>query len=73
MKQRIVVIGIDDIARLFKDYVGMAGFPADAQVDALLWNAQERQMCLRISSESWDHDQPPETIHFNLQRTHLVS
>ena len=72
MKPRLVVIGIDDIARLFRDYAGMAGFPDDAQVDTLLFNKAERKMCLRISSASFPSNQPPETISFTLKRTHIV-
>lgn len=72
MKTRLVVIGIDDIARLFKDYAGMAGFPQDCQCDTLLFNKALGRMALRISSESWDRPQPPEEIRFELRRTHLV-
>lgn len=70
---RIIVLGIDDIARLFKDYAGeAAGIPEDAQCDTLLFNRQEKRMCLRLSSESWAGPQPPENIRFDLQRTFMV-
>lgn len=74
MKARLVILGIDDILRLFKDYTGLTGsIPEDAKVDTLLFNKQLMKMCLRISSESLDHDQPPEGITFQLKRTWAVN
>lgn len=68
----MVVIGIDDIARLFKDYMGMTGFPEDAVCDTLLFNKQERRMCLRIASASYPSPQPPEEVKFDLRRTYIA-
>lgn len=73
MKQRIVILAIDDIARLFKDYVGLSGFPEDAQCDTLLFNNALQKMCLRISSASFPSPQPSEAINFELKRTFLAS
>jgi hypothetical protein len=73
MKERLVVIGIDDIARIFKDYAGSVGFPEDAQTDTLLFHPANRRMRLRISAESLNGNQPPEEIRFQLKRTFLVN
>lgn len=69
MKARLVVIGIDDILRIFQDYAGLTeSIPVDAQCDTLLFNKELMKMCLRISAESFNGQQPPEGINFNLRR-----
>lgn len=72
MKTRLVVIGIDDISRLFRDYAGRVGFPEDAVCDTLLFNNSLRKMCLRVESESIPSNAISEEIRFDLRRTHLV-
>lgn len=74
MKARLVIIGIDDILRLFQDYTGLTGsIPADAQVDTLLFNKALMKMALKISAESFNGDQPPESVSFELKRMFGVS
>lgn len=69
MKARLVIIGIDDILRLFQDYTGLTeSIPADAKVDTLLFNKQLMKMCLRIEAESLNGPQPPESVGFELKR-----
>lgn len=72
MKTRAVIIGVDDIARIFRDYAGMTGFPGDAVCETLLFNNQLRKMCLRISSPQLGDHEPPEEIKFDLRRTFLA-
>lgn len=72
MKTRIVVIGIDDICRLFRDYANQTGFPSDAVCDTLLFHPAHRRMRLRVEAESLNGPQVPEQIKFDLRRTHLV-
>jgi hypothetical protein len=74
MKARLVVIGVDDILRLFQDYTGLTqSIPDDAKVDTLLFNKALMKMCLRITSEGWSGNQPSETIGFELKRMWGVS
>jgi len=73
MKTRRVIIGIDDICRLFRDYARFTGFPEDAVCDTLLFNQAAKRMCLRVSSPSLREHEPPEEIRFDLQRTFMVT
>lgn len=69
MKARLVVIGIDDILRIFQDYTGLTqSIPGDAQAETLLFNKALMKMCLRISADSFNGAQPPEGVSFELQR-----
>ena len=69
MKARLVIIGIDDILKLFQDYCGLTeSIPEDAKVDTLLFNKQLMKMALKISAESFSYDQPPEAVSFELKR-----
>jgi hypothetical protein len=72
MKRRLIVIGIDDICALFRDYCYMNGFPVDAKCSTLLMNPATRRMRLRVTSEEWSGEQPPEQIRFDLHRTYLA-
>jgi hypothetical protein len=72
MKTRLIIIGIDDINRLFQDYARMTGYPTDAVCDTLLFNQQQRRMCLRVSSPSFGEHEPPEEIRFDLSRSFRV-
>lgn len=73
MKARLVVIGIDDICRLFRDYTRLIDFPEDAQCDTLLFDPASKRMCLRIKADSLNGPQPAENINFQLQRTFRVN
>ena len=72
MKQRLVIIPIDNVLALLKDYAGLIAVPKDAQVERLLINPQERKKALEISTEDWTGLQVPEEIRFDLQRTFMV-
>lgn len=72
MKARLIIIPIDDICRLFQDYTYLTGFPADAKADTLLFNRATMDMCLRVVSDEWDRDQPPEEVNFDLRRTFIA-
>lgn len=73
MKNKLIIIPIDSILALFKDYAGLIAVPEDAKVDRLLLNPQERKMALQISAESYPGPQPQEEIRFDLQRTFVVN
>lgn len=69
MKCRLVIIPIDDLCRLFRDYAGLTGFPQDAVCDTLLFNKALGKMCLRVQSEALAHDEPGEAIDFELKQS----
>lgn len=73
MKRRLVILSIEDITRLFKDYVGQVGFPVDAMPIKFLLNAQERKLGMVVESDEWAKNMPPEEIKFDLRRVYGVS
>ena len=68
MKSRLIILGIDDITRILKDYVGLVGFPADAQPIKFMLNPQERKLAIVVESEEFKGPQEPEEIRFDLRR-----
>lgn len=73
MKKRLVIIGIDDINRLFQDYARMTGYPEDALCDTLLMNQVARKMRLRMISPTLGEHEAPESIRFDLQKVFSVN
>jgi len=73
MKQRLVIIPIDDLLELLKDYAGLTSIPDDAQADRLQIQPSDRKLALQLVAGSWDGPQPAEEIRFDLQRTFKVS
>jgi len=73
MKNRLVILPVDSVLELFKDYAGLIAVPDDAQVTQLLMNPRERKMALVVEAESYDGLQPTEEIRFDLQRTYVVN
>ena len=73
MKPRMVIIGIDDVCRLFKDYVGQVGFPQDAMPVTFMYNPTNRKVGIRVESESLNGDEGMEEIKFDLRRVYGVS
>lgn len=73
MKQRLVILPIDSILALFKDYAGLIAVPDDAQATKLLLNPTERKLAIDVDAESYPGLQPTEEIRFDLQRTFVVN
>lgn len=72
-KTRLILIPVDSVLCLFKDYAGLIAVPDDAQVVKLMINPQERKLALLIEADSYSGPQPTEEIRFDLQRTYLVN
>ena len=70
--RRLVVVGLDDIVRLFKDYVGRVGFPQDAIPTRLMFNSKEKLVAVEVESEEFTGPQQPERVMFDLQRVYSV-
>lgn len=70
---RIIIIGIDDITRLFKDYVGMIGVPDDAMPIKLMLNPQEHRLGILMESDEWVGPQSSETIKFDINRVFTIN
>ena len=72
MKQRLVIIPIDDLLELLKDYAGLTSVPDDAQPDRLQRNDATRKLALVLVADSWNGPQPVEEIRFDLQRNFKI-
>lgn len=71
-KTKLIVIGIDDITRLFADYASATGFPAYGKCVTLLFHPTNHRMRIVVEAESLSGNLPPEEIRFDLRRTFLV-
>jgi hypothetical protein len=70
--KRFVILRIDDIYGILKDYAGEAlGLPDDAKPVRFRFVAGKLQIML--DADSWEHDQPGEQIKFDLRRIWSVS
>lgn len=68
MKRRMIILPIETITNLMKDYCSQIGFPADAKPLTWLFNHQERKLALVIGSEEFTSPQPTECVRFDLQK-----
>ena len=73
MKSRLVILPIDSVLDLFKDYAGLIAVPDDAEATKLIMNPSLRKLGLVVDAESYNGPQPTEEIRFDLQRTFLVN
>ena len=73
MASRMVVVTIDTICGLFKDYCGMVGFPEDAKPLKLMFNPQERKLGILVESEEKMSGGAMEEVKFNIRRVYGVS
>jgi hypothetical protein len=69
---RMVILTIETICDLFRDYCGMVGFPEDAKPIKLMFNPQERKLGIVVESET-KMDKPMEEIKFDIRRVFGVS
>lgn len=72
VKSRLVVISIDSICGLFRDYVGLVGFPQDGKPVKLMLNPQERKLAVVVESDEWTGPQAPEQVKFEIRRVFSV-
>lgn len=73
MKARLIVIPIDDISRLFRDYLHITGYPLDAKPVMFRPDPATRKLVLEVESAGWEGKQPPEVINFELKQSYMVS
>jgi hypothetical protein len=74
MKLRRVVLPIDDITNILRDYAGLVGFPQDAKPVKWMLNPQEGRKVMLVveSNELTPEDRPMEEIRFEVKRTFAV-
>jgi len=74
MKERYVIVTIDTIAELFKDYCGEQDIPADAMPTKLLFKPNDKgRLAIQMVSDSWTKDLPPLNVSFAIRRVHTTS
>lgn len=71
-RTRDVVVSIDDLLAMLKDYVGGEDVPADAQPVRLMLNPQERKLAIVAESAAWGPGMAPLQVRFDLRRVHAV-
>lgn len=72
-RKRMLVITLDTLAELLKDYLGPEYIPADARATRLLVNPQEEgRLALEVMSPEIKPDAKPLYAHFDIKRTYSV-
>ena len=73
MKERYVIVTIDTITELFKDYCGPSEIPADAKpVRLMLKPTDKGKIAILMESGEWKENQAPLKVKFDLRRTYAV-
>ena len=72
-KRRQVILTLDTLCELLKDYIGDNTIPSDAMAQRLLINPQENgKLALEIASPSIKVDAKPIFVNFDLKRIYSV-
>ncbi len=73
LSTRMVILPIDTINALFKDYCGQLGYPKDALAVRLQYKPTEMgKLALVIESDEFTGPQTPEQIKFDIRRFYGV-
>lgn len=73
IRTRGVILTIDTIAELFKDYIGGEDVPEDAMAVKLMFKPTEQgKLALLMVSDSFPADAAPLQATFNLKRLYSV-
>ncbi len=73
MQRRQVIITIDSLGELFKDYLGEGVIPADAVAQRLMINPLENgKMALEVASPSIPDNAKDIRVNFQLKRVYTV-
>jgi len=74
LKKRMVILTIDTLGELLKDYIGASNVPTDAVAQRLMINPQENgRLALEIASPNIKRDAKPIYVNFQIKRTYSVS
>lgn len=72
VSSRMIILTLETICKIFKDYVGLVGFPEDAKPIKFMFNPQDRKVAIVVETEE-TVNVPVETIHFDIRRIFGVS
>jgi hypothetical protein len=73
VKRRQVILMIDDVVRLLRDYAGEGEIPEDAQAQKLMVNPSTREVAIQVGSDSWTSGMTPLRLSFKNRKVYGVS
>lgn len=73
MKERYLVLTIDTISELFKDYLTEEDLPSDAQPLKLVLNPANKLLGLEMEAPSWAEGLAPLRVAFDIKRVYGTS
>lgn len=73
MKTRMLIITVDTLLEIIKDYLGEDNVPRDAMVSKLLVKPSEQgRFAIEVVSESMKEGLAPLNVHFDMRRIYSV-
>lgn len=74
MKPRYIMLTIDTITELIKDYVGLEELPEDARAIKMMFKPNESgKLAIEMISDSWTETQTPIDINFKIKRFYGIT
>ena len=72
-RKRMVIVTLDTLAELLKDYLGEDYIPSDAKATRLMVNPQEQgKLALEVTSPNINYNDKDVFAHFDLKRIYSV-
>lgn len=68
MKKRRLILTIDDIIRLFGDYLKEEDLPAGTKAVKLMVRPSDRKLAIVAENPAWGEGLPPIVVSFKLRR-----
>jgi hypothetical protein len=65
---RQVIVTIDGLVELFKDYFPEGDLPDDTRAVKLMINPSNRKFAIVVESDTWTGEQPPLIADFQIKR-----
>jgi hypothetical protein len=73
MKPRYIMLTIDTITELIKDYVGLEELPEDARAIKLMFKSTEQgKLAIEMISDTWTTEQAPINVDFRIKRVYGI-
>lgn len=73
MRPRYIMLTIDTITELIKDYVGLDELPEDARAVKLMFKQNEQgKLAIEMISDTWQNEQAPINVNFRIKRVYSV-
>jgi hypothetical protein len=73
LRRRQVILTIDDVVRLLRDYAGEGEIPEDAAAQRLMLNPSSREIAIQAGSGAWTSGLPPLRLSFKNRKLYGVS